>query len=205
MKERLGNIFDIRKKHRSFVSLCVLLAAVCVMSGLAACRGSTTSTETSSGGLAPSSNMEATSSNSNQTCTVEQALNLNLNDVDQIAIENNDDSPGIKFNNKADIQELLKPFLQIRMSKTSNEDNTGLQSKLENTYGGGGLYYVIYQNGKPYMDMQIFKEENLILIHPNRSRDNHTESEFYNTYIFYHAQNPLDTNAIDQLIKKYKL
>ena len=125
--------------------------------------------------------------NNHKIYTVQQVLSLNLDSVDRIDISNGD-TPQTKITNKTDIQNILNPYLQVKMHKTSD-----LSNLLDHTTGAFGLYFVIYKNGVPYMHMQIF-QPNMIVIHEeNKSKT------------FYHTVNSLDANTINQLIKKYKL
>lgn len=58
--------------------------------------------------------------------------------------------------------------------------------------GAFGLYYVLYKNGSPYMHMQFF-EPNLIIVRTNAQP---------NDMIFYRTADSLDTDSFNHLIEK---
>lgn len=166
MKDRLINFLGAGKKRRGIVVLCVLVVIFLIVIVLVAWNIQ---------GSGP--------------VTVEQALNLNFNEVDQIDISNGD-RPQTKIKNKADIQNLLDPFIKIKMNEVSKLQTSIMKHSLQNRSGAFGLYYVMYKSGSPYMHMQFF-EPNLIIVRTNGQP---------NDMIFYRTADSLDTDLINHLI-----
>lgn len=164
MKDRSINFWGVGKNRRGIVILCILSMLFLII-------------------------IVAWNISGSEAETMEKTYNFNFSEISQIDISNGD-RPQKKIKNKAVIQTLLNPFNKVIMHKVSKLQASVLTHSLKSNSGAFGLYYVLYKNDSPYLHIQFF-EPNLIIIRTSAQP---------NDMIFYKTNDSLDTDLINHLI-----
>lgn len=164
-------ILGIGKRSRGILLLCVIIVVLLVTFVIAAW------------------NLPAGGST-----TVGQTLNISDREITRIDISNGS-GPVAHVTDKGDIDQLINPFMQIRIQKISAFKTSFLNQQMHMRTGAEGLYYVVYKQDIPYMHMEYFKPK-LFNICPNDQAQNK---------VFYSTSDSIDSDSINSVLIKYHI